>query len=283
MIDENGNKIGETESGDSDFALAEMKFLMKGFENERDDSRALVIVSALNGFLKAGGEVGEVKETLEKLEEYSYESENNDFLWELVYARRSVSRFFQKQGKSKDAAVSRHIGARHFEKICKIRASYYNFCCRIIEYVTAANLYKTCVGQEIETGRIFTYAEALFGNLDDSSEKIYLSAGYTLFMGKYLYLMKIKAEEEERYQALKITVDFTRRLFLLKRDSLNLKILMTCYIDYSRFKAYPVSPEEEDNLKNIIEWGNEAFLNGNTEIKDYLDKLKIRLRILYGE
>ena len=283
MIDENGNKIDETVSGDSDFALAEMKFLMKGFECERDDSRALVIVSALNGFLKAGGEVGAVKETLEELEKYSYESENNDFLWGLVYARRSVSEFFQEQGKAKDAAVSRHIGARHFEKICKLRPSYYNFCCRIMEYVAAAKLYKNCYGQEIEAGRIITYAEALFGNLDESSEKIYLSAGQSLFLDKYLYLMKIRAEEEERYQALKRTVDFTRRLFLLERDSRNLKILMASYIDYSRFKAYPVSPEEEDNLKNIIEWGNEAFLNGNTEIKDCLDKLKIRLRILYGE
>lgn len=282
MIDENGNKIGEVKSGDSDFALAELNFLMKGFRNERDDSRASAIVSALNEFLKSGSDVNLVKETLEELEKYSYESENNDFLWGLVYARRSLSESFQKHGRSKEAAASRHVGARHFEKICKIRPSYYNFCCRIIEYATAAKLYKNCDGQEVEAGRIFTYAEALFGKLDDSADKIYLSAGQTLFMNKYLYLMKIRAEEEERYQALKRTVDFTRRLFLLERDSWNLKLLMMCYIDYSRFKAYTVSPEEEENIKEIICWGNEAFSEGNSEIKNYLDKLKVRLRILYG-
>jgi len=119
MIDKYGNKIGEAkESQDPGFMLSEIKFFMKGFRKEADDKKAWMIAKCIKAYLEEKGSVESIAACLSELEDYLPVSESDDFGWELVYVRRLVASYYEKEKKdSVRSGDNRLLAAKHFERI----------------------------------------------------------------------------------------------------------------------------------------------------------------------
>jgi len=118
-------------SPDAGFKLKEIAYFMKHFMVKSNDSLANNIISDLNQFLKLGGDCNDIIEYLTELEEYAPKSSSEDYLWELVYARRTIKSFFEGKENYETAVENALIATKHFDIICKLTPSNHNFCCRI--------------------------------------------------------------------------------------------------------------------------------------------------------
>lgn len=277
MSDQNDNiKKDNGQSEDAEFALAELRFLIRGFRRGSDDSKALLIAKSIKNIIGQDIDFSPAKEILEEMENYSSESQSDDFIWELVYVRRKLAQYC---GSREEAAENRYIGAKHFERICEVAPSRFNKFCRIQEYVTAANFFMLADGQRnqkrIES--ILDYAEEQFVKIEEASEEMYYATGEYLYLNKYLSLIYAKVRGSERLETVKKTVEYSRKHYMIDKSAGTLKTLAMAYLDYTEDEDFSFS-EEEENLVTLVEWCWDAVSKGNTALAKYYDKLNKKLK-----
>lgn len=253
MIDSSGKKIVAAEQDvDLDFVLAEIKFFLKGFENEPNDEKALSIAKSIKSFLKANGASTEVMSFTIKLENYSKQTRSDTFVWELVYIRRLHSKYFSKINEKKIAAECRYISAQHFEKICELRPTQYNKCVRILEYIVATNEYENA-DMTFKNNSILTYAESLFIQIESSVNEDYFTAGMHLYYNLYDDYKTVQKDSERAYESIQRAVKYAWRNYGYRKNVENLQRLCLYYSSYLRCEQFQYKAEE-NRLRLLISY-----------------------------
>lgn len=268
MIDSNGKKIiNDKEKVDLDFLLAEIKFFLKGFRISTSDEKALNIAKSINEFLKAEGSPICVTNIVLELEEYSTETRSDDFMWQLVYNRRTLSECFFRRDNKPYGADCRYIAAQHFEKICELTPSAYNKHCRILEYVIATNDYSKA-NMKFKNNAILTHAEQLFVELEDSVNENYFMVATHLYYNLFVDYKDVQNDPERAYESIKRCVNYAWRMHRHRNSMGNLQRLSLYYWYYMHCKQYSVAAEEE-RLRTLID------LMSNYEDGNYLIRSRI--------
>lgn len=251
MIDSTGKKITNPEQTvDLDFALAEIKFIMKGFCNSPDDAKALNIAQKVNDLLKADFDATKVLDIVEFLEKYSTVTKSDTFVWRLVYIRRRLSYWFLKNKDKKMSAESDYIAAKHFEKICDLNPSEHNLCCRIYSYVDATISFSRA-DMVYKNQEILAYAENLFIEIEDSPSSDYLKAGMYVYYNLYLDYKFVNVDSEKTFKSIKRAVRYAWRLYNFKNDLRHLDTLCRYYSAYSECEQFSLKREEK-RLKKLV-------------------------------
>ena len=254
MLDSTGKKIElDDQNVDFEFALKEINFFTKGFQRENNDVTALGLAKCVHQFLKSNGDAKKVESVISLLEDYSANTKNDTFVWNLVYIRRLQGEYFSKNFQKKEMAKCRRVSAKHFEKICEIKPTLYNKCCRVLEYVTASIEY-TEVNMRIERDAVLERAEELFLEIPPVSNEDYYLAGRYLYYNIYLKNKDIYGIPAKALESIKNAVDYALKMYLVNDSTTNLRRLCDFYTVYSETKGYSVNnAEEEERLKHLIE------------------------------
>ena len=251
MIDSTGKKITKDEQKtDLEFALAEIKFFIKGFRNEKTDGKALNIAQCINTFLKEGGSAEDVEDYVLELQSYSTYTQSDTLVWELVYIRRLQSEIFGKSGDKKRAAEYSYTSAKLFERICEINPSEHNLYCRILEYVSATIDF-TSADTSYKNQEILAYCEKLFIEIEESASSAYAKAGKYLYYNLYLDYKNVLNDSDRAFESIKRAVKYAWRFYCFDKQIRNLDILCRYYSFYSGFEQYSVK-EEEHRLRTLI-------------------------------
>lgn len=265
MIDSTGKKITKDEQKiDLEFALAEIKFFIKGFRNEKNDAKALNIAQCINTFLKEGGNAEKIQDYILELDNYSAYTKNDTFVWNLVYIRRLQSEYFSRIGDKKQAAEYSYTAAKHFEKICEINPSEHNLCCRIYEYV-GATIDFTNADMSYKNQEILAYCENLFIEIEESSSRTYLKAGIYVYYNLYLDYKNVLNDSDRAFEAIKRAVWYAWYLYNFNKEVRNLDILCRYYTFYLDFEQYPAK-EEEHRLRKLVSFIKSSAI-GNSVLK----------------
>lgn len=273
MLDSNGNKIPEKDvSEDYAFSVAEIRFLMKGFRRSPGISRAHSVSGFLKAFLddkKIFSQIEyEDREFIEKsvdeLEEYAYDEESAELLWDMVYLRRSLSAAYNYIDSKHNAAVSKFAGALHFDNICSISPTAYNFSARFCEYANTVKYIKN--EPEVRDKWDLQRMKQLFARAENFVEsKSLLDDDKYLEYAGYYYDVKRSyyrsiSDELAEYQAAKNEMRYLWKRCCLFKSAAVLRETIKKYIDYTGYKRYSFNAEKQrfEELLELAEaWAEE--------------------------
>ena len=247
--------------------MAEIKFFLKGFSNNKTDNKAYTIAKSINEYLKLGGTDEEITKLLPKLEEYVEITESEDFLWQMVYIQREIaSSAMNCLFRPEFCADCKYRAAQYFDKICEVEPTTHNNCCRVIEYVFAALGFE----KSKETEKILPLiekAEELFLQIPETDSAVYYTAGRLLYDELHRKLTFDEAEQE-----LKKAADYAIKLYKARPLKYNLERALFHYLEYCKNNLFSFE-EEEDNLTKLIKLAeNTAGIGIKTE--RYISELK---------
>ena len=276
MIDSNGNKITEKASAvDTDFALSELKFLLKGLRYKPSPEKAMSIAEGTkqisDGYQNLSLELIEKISDIEKeLERYVPDSEDESFVWELVYILRNLAQKTRgDKSFSDEAAAIIHRSALLFDKICEIVPSVHNYICRVGEY----RLESSYCTKYPKTKEVLDIAEELFEQIEPNKEPVYLRNAGVLYVSFYEYF-KGTRNNMCAFAAVKKAVGYVYELNKTKPSYENLNRLIIYYLPYAKQDNY-VYADEAERLDEIIgltqAWYSET---GDTNAKEQLEKLE---------
>ena len=271
MIDSTGKKIGEdSEKPDKEFLLAEIKFFLKGFSNNKTDNKAYTIAKSINEYLKQGGTDEEITKLLPKLEEYIEITESEDFLWQMVYIQREIaSSAMNRLFRPEFCADCKYRAAQYFDKICEVEPTTHNNCCRVIEYVFAALGFEKSKENE-KILPLIEKAEELFLQIPETDSAVYYTAGRLLYDELHRKLTFDEAEQE--LEVLKKAADYAIKLYKARPLKYNLERALFHYLEYCKNNLFSFE-EEEDNLTKLIKLAeNTTGIGIKTE--KYISELK---------
>lgn len=287
MIDSSGNKIlPKKESGDVNFILSEIRFIMKKFNSGFDDMKARNAAERIKKFLKLNGDVTEIERMLEMLESYSENSKSTDFLWELVYIRRIMASLeTDTYGQSSHVAVNKHISAKHFDKICAIKPTLYYRCCRVIEYANAASSYIDVLNKERKEAAEETLqkAETLFWEIEESPEEVYYEAGRFLYFIKSFYIDIYCENKEGKFEAISKCLHYSRICYNLNKTDAALRSYALAYVNYATDSQFCFNEDERMELKKLIARSEVSVILGNDNLRSILNRLKACLKKFESE
>lgn len=276
MIDSNGNKITEAESAvDIEFKLDELNFLTKGFWLNPTPEKAMSIAEEIkqisDGYQDLSLELIEKISAIEKeLERYVPDSEDESFVWELVYVLRNLARKTKgDKGFSDEAAAIIHRSALLFDKICEIVPSVHNYICRVGEY----RLESSYCTKYSKTKEVLDIAEELFEQIEPNKEPVYLRNAGVLYVAFYEYYKGVR-NNMCAFVAVKEAVGYVYELNKTKPSYENLNRLIIYYLPYAKQDDY-VYADEAERLDEIIgltqAWYSDT---DDTNAKEQLEKLE---------
>ncbi|MBR2724784.1 MAG: hypothetical protein IKB72_05040 [Ruminococcus sp.] len=266
-------------SNDPAYKLKEVTFFMDHFRKQSYDDIATMIAKDMGCFLKADGDYHDIIDYLVELEDYSKRATKQDYVWELVYIRRTSAR---KQGESlKEALFASDCvmkAAEHFDTICKLEPSLYNLCCRIQEYLIANDWFDNPLLQVI-AGKIkqrnLAYCEKCFKEIEEQDESMYYQTGYYLYIDLYLS-SKEEAEESVQFGYLSRLLSFAMKYFEEDTYYPALKNLLIAYKEATYYSEFSYAKEME-NINKVIRWANLAILDGHSDMESSCVFLKQRI------
>ncbi|MBR2868302.1 MAG: hypothetical protein IKB88_04435 [Clostridia bacterium] len=285
MIDVNGNKIlneDERRLEDSDFILSEIKFFYKGFIKSPDADKAGTIAWKIQEYLVADGGSEEIKDILEKLFDYSEQSDDIDFLSKLMVVLKSFS---EEQGESDEekeyAAEIRQKALILYDRICEINPSDYNLCVRVLDYTRTIDALKKISEERRPTDRIsilLEKAEDFYGQIKETRTHIYYYTGQRLYITKYLFLISVRTSDRKLVaDSIRKSIHCARNSYETERKISDLKFLARCYLSYISMASFSYA-EEEDNLDVLAAWLEEADNGQDDDLTELLEKIRKRIR-----
>ncbi len=285
MINKNGEKI-TSKNADTSFIASEIRFIMKGFKNGCDDRKAQNVAERIVKYLKAGGEISKIESHLEVLNNYSAETKSSDFLWELVYIRRIMMSVYEDDlDDMVSAAQSKHMAATYFDKICELTPTYYNHCCRVMEYTSAAAAYGRITGSDEnaeKSAELFEKSEKMFFQIEEKEASIYYEVGAFLYFSKYFSYNIFSEEKDKKFESIKKSCFYSRKNYEIKESEENLRKLALIYSIYVTCEQFSFS-EEETFFKTLIAKLEAAVSLGNENLASVLRSLKVKLRRFESE
>lgn len=239
-----------------EFIFSEINFFIEIFSENNNDKTGLMIAKDINRFLNTGGNYESIIDFLAELENYSVGSNSEDFVWELVYARRfivdALSEIPEKSACTVESALK---SAKHFETICEIEHSAYNQCCRILEYLNFGDLLKKPDENDMHKNQLienFNYCERLFKDIPVSQDRIYAKTGFNLYHRKYDFLLKIKDEKNEMPYVLTSLIRYSRDFFNIDNSEVHiLGIMAVAYTDFLEYSEFSFEKEKE-NIRDLL-------------------------------
>ncbi len=258
MLDSNGNKIPEkTAAEDYDFTVAEIKFMMKGFQNCPDVARAVAVAGVIKKMLDNQKIFAQIEFedrecieiSVEKLEDYSYHSEDSDLLWEMVYLRRRLVKAYSYIDMKHFAAESKFISALHFDRICTVAPTAYNYGARYCEYANTVRYVQSEpeVQDKWNTERVkklFARAENFVESKKLLSDDQYLEyAGYYYDTKRFYYQRNSDIFAE--YQAAKREMYYLWERYCLLKSTEVLKEVIKKYINFTEYEKYSFYAEKQ--------------------------------------
>ncbi len=276
MIDQSGNKIVENkpEDADLDFVESEMRFFMKGFRKERDDTKAIMVAKCITTLLRAKRNNETITKTLEELEMYSPETSIEDFLWELVYCRRAQAECYESG--TEDSAECRCKSADIFNTIVNLYPTEFNLCCRVQEYVTSVIYFMRIPDDARDNPRIrkiLDRTEDMFCQIKNGCLNIYNETGDYLYLRKYLFLKSVESSDDECFAALGKAIHYISEIYKRGKDEEELRRLIKCYNEYVSFEQFSRDGDKQ-HLSTVIDWAKNAQ---SIVIRLSLGKLKTAL------
>lgn len=266
MIDSNGNKIAEkTSVKDYDFNIAEMKFLMKGFRNCQDVKRAVTVTNALKTILDnqdifkliESEDVTCIEDFIKELEDYSDFAGNANLLWEMVYLRRRLANAYNSIDMKHYAVDSRFTGALHFDRICTLLPTAFNYGARYCEYANTVRFVQREpeVHDKWDTEKVkklFLRAENFVESENMLKNNDYLDGAAYYYEAKQKYYSVISDKLSE-YHASKREVYYLREQYRMGESVDVLRELVNKYIHYTGFERYSY-PDEKQHFETLLEW-----------------------------
>ncbi len=251
MIDKNGKKIiAQKDVIDKDFSLAEIKFLLKNFKKENTDVKAERLAIYINKYIQAFEETEETKEAFSLLENYIDITKNDSFVWEMVYIVR-------RKAKKTTTYASRGMfyskSASYFNRICLLKPTVYNLCCRVLELIISSSLYfqnKTDLNSMTISSDLLSKANSFFKEIKDNNSLIYSETGLELYRELYL---QTKEGNETKHHILKEFSRFSRDTFYKNSTYENLEQMVSIYCQYY-YSGFFSLDEEADNIKKLIDY-----------------------------
>lgn len=285
MINKNGEKI-TAKSEDTSFIASEIRFMMKGLKNGCDDHKARNIAARIVKYLKADGEISEIESHLEVLNDYSAETRSSDFLWELVYIRRIMMSVYEdKFDDAVLAAQNKYLAATYFDGICKLTPTYYNQCCRVMEYTGAAAAFGRIAGSDEnkeKSTELFEKSEEMFSQVEEKEVSVYYEVGAYLYFSKYFSYNIFSEEKDKKFNSIKKSAFYSRKNYELKESEEKLRKLALIYSLYVSCEQFSYS-EEEMFFKTLIDKVEAAVMLGNQNLASILRSLKVKLKRFESE
>lgn len=276
MIDSNGNKITEKASVvDVEFELAELKFLTKGLRLNLSPEKVMSIAEEIkrisDGYKDLSPELTEKISDIEKeLERYVPDSNDESFVWELVYILRNLAEKAKgDKNFSDEAAAVMHRSALLFDKICELEPSVHNYCCRFSEYRLESSYCTTYS----KTKEVLDTAEELFEQIEPNKEPVYLRNASALYASFYEYFKGVRYNTSA-FSSVKKAVGYAYDLNEAEPSHNNLKRLIIYYFAYANRDEY-VYADEVNRLDEIIALTEMWCIGtGDADAKEQFEKLK---------
>lgn len=291
MIDQHGNKIQPQGKPEPDPArtLAELRFMMKGFQKNPSAQSAMRIAQKLTAVTKIDDIVlpieDEIVSIIDQLESYSVATKNHSLCWELVYSLRNISDYNNSINLPDYGFKYRQRAVRIFEEICKINPSTHNKCCKIIESSASVFFYMKANADFESASK--TYLDILFKEEEcfktiTEKTKMYFKAGRYLYKNMY-FIYKALKDHKNCLIVAKNTAYYSREIYLLDKSNANLDQYLTDYAKYALVVGYSYSDNElefnemfalaEEFDQSLHNERTQTILNVYKKLRDLLIKL----------
>ncbi len=275
MIDKNGNRIvGPVESEDPSFLLNEIRFMMKAFQQDRNDHRALLIAKKIVSYIKISSGSEYVLEYLIQLEMYAAESFDDNFLWQLVYARREFENKTPSHFRSGKEKALKHakIALKHFRDIVRVNPTVHNCCAEVFEILVFVNRYnKVLTANEIKD--YYNEAEQLFNSITQTNKRVYFEAGQYLYQTAVDPDYKLLENNNSELQALMKIIHYSLALYRHYQDIDSLKLAAKVYAICISYKQFSFG-DEKSKICQLIEIMEEEIQKGHSQLSEPLETLK---------
>lgn len=283
MIDSNGNKLVPKKSELRSEAITEIKFLMKNFAGNSNLMNATAVISALKSATEDADlllsfkpeELEYIENTVVTIEDYVYGVDNYDLLWEMVRLRRRLA-----YGVTKLKEVDcKFIAALHFDRICTIQPTSYNYGARFLQYADTVKKISDEGNDDVKdkwnadkVTKLFRRAENFAESKSFLTDDEYLHNVCYYYDAKRIYYRKISDKLSE-YLAAKIEIQYMWKRYRHGKSPEVLKKLIMLYTDYTQFEWYSYHNEKQ-HFKTLIEWTMAWHQQEKTsESEEYLHRL----------
>lgn len=263
-------------SSDAAFKLKEIACFMQHFRVQRHDDLAISIVEDLNSFLKLGGDCNQIFEYLAELEAYAEKTSSQDYVWELVYARRAIKFTFAEKENYEAACENALISAKHFDAICRLLPSAHNRCCRILENLTAIGYIQKTKPASPKTDQIrqiFDYCCRWFGEIEEEESGVYYLTACQLYLNLYIFGTQQGDSRDACHDWLLQYILFSMKRYEWEEDSDLLRMLLIAYAELSEFSKFSYEREKE-RICTVLAWAERAIEKGATNLQRSYDRLK---------
>lgn len=262
-------------SFDVEFKFKEVVLFMEHFRFQSTACLAMMILKDLKRFLELGGDHSRVMPYLLELEAYSPKTANEDYVWELVYVRRIIARSFEVKKDYESAFEHALRSAKHFDLIVEIRPTTHNFCCRILEYLSAITMLENTKYAFLKIRQIkelYDYCRARFKEISEAKGNIYYETGSSVFLKYYKFSRKQNDPKSVSYDLLTSFIDCTVKHYQDEGDNRLLKNAMIAYQELSGYGMFSYEAEKE-RIQTVLGWANTAIENGADMLKESYEYL----------
>lgn len=262
--------------------MKELKFMTKIFRKCQTETEGKRMGEQLVAYLKSDSPLSSSEEKIAEdilleLETYVPKAKEEDFIWEMVYARRALNKKGTKT-KNDPKIVHSWLSACHFERIVAVRPTVHNRSCEVMELTEAAIDYSE-IGQNLDAYKGLDLARDKFAAIEKNENAIYYQAGSFMYYVCFKRDDRLKNNDEEKIKLNRTVIDYSCKDYENNNERNVLFRAADACLDYFERKGFSYE-QEKAQIKKVLSLLE--GIQGNNTAKNYITKLNAKIYNVQG-